>query len=172
MATSQPAGDITQSFDKLLKAYISYRLIHYQPTHHAIKNEFVSHIDYDFIGTGQKPLKRGFTFSVLLSKLIIDRYSKDPDFYKNIYMSRQLFSKIINKPTYQPTRETVMKCCIGLKLTEADAEELMASAGHAFSPAFDLDLVIKMCLSVRCYDPMVIDQLLETYNVKPLFAHD
>lgn len=158
------------TLESLLKAYQQYRLIHYHPLDMEIRDNQFNNLSIRAFDALELQKAKDKSFSQLLSQFISKRYQKDADFYKDIYMSRQLFSKMINNPDYRPTRETVMKCCIGLKLGERDAELLMMSAGHAFSPALDLDLIVKMCLAKRCYNPLLIDQLLAKHNVEPLFS--
>lgn len=163
-------GDKQFTLQELMDAYKDYRLIHYHPLDtKPYQNQFnnLSSRVFDAIELNEV---KDQSFSSMLSEFVNKKYKKDADFYKDIYMSRQLFSKIINNQNYQPTRETVMKCCVGLKLGERDAQLLMMSAGYSFSSALDLDLIVKMCLAKRCYDPMRIDQLLVKHQVKPLFA--
>jgi hypothetical protein len=164
----QLVGDMKKNLEALLKAYASYRLINYDPLDTTVrKNQFkeVSYRvikDVDFI--------KDKSFSNLLSDFIGQRFDKDANFYNQIYMSRQLFSKIINDSAYRPTRETVMQCCIGLKLGERDAQLLMESAGYGFSRNLDLDLIVKFCIANRVYEPEKIDQMLVKHQMKPLFA--
>jgi hypothetical protein len=170
MIKRQPPGDMAFTLESLLAAYQQYRLIHYHPLDTQVyKNQFANE-SFRLLTADELNKVKEKPFSVMLSEFIQKRFDKDADFYNGIEMSRQLFSKIINQPDYQPTRETVMKCCIGLKLGERDAQLLMMSAGYAFSSALDLDLIVKMCLAKRCYQPLLIDQLLEKHKIKPLFA--
>ncbi len=163
-------GDMHYTLQQLIDAYQKYRLIHYHPLDtKEYKNQFYN-LSKRAFNSMELELVKDQSFSTMLSEFINKKYKKDADFYKDIEMSRQLFSKIINNPNYQPTRETVMKCCIGLRLGERDAQLLMTSAGYSFSSALDLDLIIKMCIAKRCYQKMEIDQLLVKNNLKPLFA--
>ena len=163
-------GDMHFTLQELMDAYKEYRLIHYHPLDtKEYKNQF-NNLSKRAFNYMELELLKDQSFSSMLSEFINKKYKKDADFYKDIEMSRQLFSKIINNPDYQPTRETVMKCCIGLRLGERDAQLLMTSAGYSFSSALDLDLIIKMFLAKRCYEKMKIDQLLVKNNVKPLFS--
>ena len=163
-------GDMHFTLQELMDAYKEYRLIHYNPLDtNEYRNQF-NILSRRAFNPKELALVKDQSFSSLLSEFVNKKYKKDADFYKDIEMSRQLFSKIINNPDYQPTRETVMKCCIGLRLGERDAQLLMTAAGYSFSSALDLDLIIKMCIAKRCYEKMKIDQLLVKNNVKPLFA--
>lgn len=54
--------------------------------------------------------------------------------YKKSGMSKQTFSKIRSRtnPDYRPKKETVLQLIIGLRLTLAQAESLLESAGYLF----------------------------------------
>lgn len=161
-------GDMKHTLAKLLEEYTSYRLINYDPLDTKIhvnqffakSNRLIEDID----------LIKDKSFSELLNEFISKRFKKDTEFYHQIYMSRQLFSKIINHPDYQPTRETVMRCCIGLKLGERDAQLLMESAGYGFSRNLDLDLIVKFCIAKRIYETATIDSMLTAHQVQALFS--
>ena len=163
-------GDMHFTLQELMDAYKEYRLIHYNPLDtNEYRNQF-NILSRRAFNPKELSLVKDQSFSSMLSEFVNKKYKKDADFYKDIEMSRQLFSKMINNPDYQPTRETVMKCCIGLRLGERDAQLLMTAAGYSFSSALDLDLIIKMCIAKRCYEKMKIDQLLVKNNLKPLFS--
>ena len=101
---------MAKTIQELLIAYQSYRLINYDPLDEEKRlNQFKmeSHRVFD-----DYSLIKDDSFSQLLNQLITEKYSKDAEFYKKIYMTRQHFSKIINDPDYQPTRETVMRCVV------------------------------------------------------------
>ena len=63
-----------------------------------------------------------------------------------------------------------MKCCIGIKLGERDAQLLMESAGYGFSRAKEVDLIIKFCIAKKVYGKELIEALLSQYKQKILFA--
>lgn len=157
-----------KTIEALLKAYASYRLINYDPLDTTVRKNQFNEVSYRVIKDIN--LVKEKSFSQLLNEYISKRYEKDPAFYKQIYMSRQLFSKIINDSRYRPTRETVMRCCIGLKLGERDAQLLMESAGYGFSRNLDLDLIVKFCIANRVYEPEKIDAMLVKHQMEPLFT--
>ena len=157
-----------KTIEALLKAYASYRIINYDPLDTKVRiNQFKEQSTRVFQDVD---LIKDKSFSRLLSDFVGKRFDKDANFYKQIYMSRQLFSKIINDAAYRPTRETVLKCCIGLQLGERDAQLLMESAGYGFSRNLELDLIVKFCIANRVYEPDKIDAMLVKHHVEPLFA--
>ena len=61
-------------------------------------------------------------------------------------MSRKVFSAIFSRKNYHPSKNTVLALCLALKLDRAAAEDLMARAGYAFSPADTTDCVVRCFL--------------------------
>lgn len=110
------------------------------------------------------------SFSSLLLRLIEEEKVDHVTFYKRAGLDRKIFSKIVNDPSYHPSRSTVLLCCIGLQLNIQEAEMLLESAGYSLSLSDDFDLVIRYCLSNDIYDPMDIDELLYTVTGKTLVS--
>jgi hypothetical protein len=159
---------MNETLETLKKEYISYRLINYDPLDTEERINPYHNRSIRVVKDIERIKEK--SFSSLLSEFVNVRFEKDSDFYSAIEMSRQLFSKIINHKYYQPTRETVMKCCIGLELGERDAQLLMESAGYGFSRAKELDLIIKFCIAKRVYDKELIDALLIEHKQKAFFS--
>lgn len=65
--------------------------------------------------------------------------------YKNGGLSKQQFSKIRSSKNlnYRPHKETVIQLAIGMRLTFAQTETLMASAGFIFEEKNPLDKIVK-----------------------------
>jgi hypothetical protein len=85
-------------------------------------------------------------------------------------MKADTFSKILYGRNKAVKKENVMKLCVGLELTLAQAEEFMASAGYIFSKAIMLDAVIKSCLYHRIYNPICVNIELAENGVEELFV--
>ena len=110
------------------------------------------------------------SFSSLLLHLISEQNISNAEFYKRASLDRKTFSKIINESNYHPSKATVLLCCIGLQLSEEEAEFLLKSAGYALSLSDDYDLVIRYCLENSIYNPMDIDELLYEITDKTLIS--
>ncbi len=80
--------------------------------------------------------------------------------YKNCGISKQHFSKIRSnrKSTYHPRKETVLQLAIGLRLTLAQTENLLESAGYIFEEKNIVDEIFKKHIANLDYDIMVINE--------------
>ncbi len=108
------------------------------------------------------------SFSSEVIRMVKERYKKDSDFYRAAGIDKRTFHKIRSDFGYKPSRMTAFRCCIGLKLDVAEAEELLRLAGMAFSPNDPDDLVIKFCLEKGIKDIPGINYMLYTYATRPL----
>ncbi len=84
----------------------------------------------------------------------------DPEFYKKLNLSKQMFSKVRSNANYQPTKNTAIIFCLGLELDLEQATDLLARAGFALSPSNRLDLFVKSCFIYKMYDLNWIDLYL------------
>ena len=88
----------------------------------------------------------GETFSHMLIRLIDEKGYSDPDVYKRANVDRKHFSKIRSNMNYHPKRKTVLAFSIALELSLDETEDLMMSAGYAFSYASKFDKIVKFCI--------------------------
>lgn len=74
--------------------------------------------------------------------------------YKNCGMSKQNFSKIRSSKNknYHPHKETVIQLAIGMRLTLAQTETLLSSAGFIFEEGNPVDRIVKQHISNQDYD--------------------
>ena len=74
-------------------------------------------------------------------------------------MSKQNFSKIRSRtdPDYRPKKETVLQLIIGLRLTLAQAESLLESAGYLFDEKNPVDSIFKEHISHLDFDILKIN---------------
>lgn len=96
----------------------------------------------------------------------------DPEFYKKLNLSKQMFSKVRSNPHYQPTKNTAVIFCLGLELDLEQATDLMARAGYAFSPSNKLDLFVKSCFVYKMYDFAQIDLYLAKQGYPMLLKYE
>ncbi len=70
---------------------------------------------------------------------------KESLIYKRCNMDKRTYSKIKNTdtPNYHPRKNNVLALIIGMRLTLAEAEDLLASAGYAFAKDDEFDQIIK-----------------------------
>ena len=86
------------------------------------------------------------TFAEMLIFYLNIRNEKASNFYRAVNIDRRLFSKILNND-YHPSKDTVIRMCIGLRLTLNQSVDLLSRADYAFNPSKAMDLVIMRGIS-------------------------
>ena len=92
------------------------------------------------------------TFQEKLLDYIDQKGMTNREFYKAAFLDRKLFSAIKNNVNYQPSKETAVACCFGLKLSLKDARDLLGLAGFELSLSIKWDKVVYYCLENKIYD--------------------
>ena len=100
------------------------------------------------------------TFSEYLLDLLKERNGKDSEVYKRAEVSKQLFSKILNNPDYQPTKSTVIQLALGLQLDLPQTQKLLEKAGYALTRSSKTDLVVKYYIERKIYNVTFINEAL------------
>ena len=100
------------------------------------------------------------TFSEYLLDLLKERSGKDSEVYKRAEVSKQLFSKILNHPDYQPTKSTVIQLALGLELDLAQTQKLLGKAGFALTRSSKADLVVQYYIERKIYNVTFINEAL------------
>ena len=94
-------------------------------------------------------IKEKMTFHEKLNeyiyRTIFFKRCKESSIYKRCNMDKRTYSKIKNTdtPNYHPRKNNVFSLIIGMRLTLAEAEDLLASAGYAFAKDDEFDQIIK-----------------------------
>ena len=102
------------------------------------------------------------TFSEYLLDLLKERDGKDSEVYKRAEVSKQLFSKILNNPDYQPSKSTVIQLALGLELDLVQTQKLLGKAGYALTRSSKTDLVVQYYIERKIYNVTFINEAL--YN--------
>lgn len=100
------------------------------------------------------------TFSEYLLDLLKERNGKDSEVYKRAEVSKQLFSKILSHPDYQPTKSTVIQLALGLQLDLAQTQKLLGRAGYALTRSSRADLVVQYYIERKIYNVTFINEAL------------
>ena len=108
------------------------------------------------------------TFSSEVMRMVNRKYIKMSSFYLPAGIDKRTFNKIKNDYLYRPSRSTAMKCCLGLKLNRAEAEELMRLAGFSFSPSDPSDLVVMFCIEKEIWDLASVNYLMASFDIRDL----
>ena len=102
---------------------------------------------------------KGKSFGQTLMKYIIASGMENAEVYKKANIDRKLFSKIIGKNDYTPRTDTIISLALALELNIIQTDELLKSAGRAFSGS-ERDLLLRACIEHKIYDIIRIDTLL------------
>lgn len=88
--------------------------------------------------------------------------------YKRAGISRQLYSKIVSNKVKRVSKRTVFQFCVGLMLSYYDAEDLLESAGYAFSKSSYEDMAFAWCLKNGVYNLLDVNEILVGCNCEPI----
>ena len=105
------------------------------------------------------------TFQEYLFYLIESKKLKNSDVYKRAIVTKQLFSKIKQNPTYHPDKATAIRLCVGAMLNLDETKDLLARAGYALSPCDKRDIIFTYFIEHGVYDMIEIDIVLEEYGL-------
>jgi hypothetical protein len=108
-------------------------------------------------------------FFGLLTKFIDRAGLTEPEFYNRSYISTAVFSNM-RSDNYKPSKPSVLKSIIGLKLDYIDASALLEKAGYTFVWSDAKDLTIIFCIMNGIYDPIEVDELLLSIGENSLFS--
>lgn len=100
---------------------------------------------------------------------IIDIYESNSAFYNHCNISRQVFSKM-QEANYDPTKETMYKILIGLRLSIMDSVILMENAGYTFTYKNTTQLIIIFCILNELFNTQDVDILLSEFGEETLFS--
>ena len=106
-------------------------------------------------------------YSYLLE--LMDKYGfdKNSDLYDKANISRQYWSKLINKER-QPSLETTLKIVFALKLTNQECKYLLKKAGYTLASSSTYALIIRYSIENKIYDLNKVNDLLEEHGFKAI----
>ena len=110
------------------------------------------------------------TFPVLLNRLREDRKMEARELYKKAFIDRKLYSQIMGKRHYQPSKYTTIAFGLALELPYEDFKVFLQSAGFSLNHNAEFDLVIKYCVQNKIYNVLTVNEMLESRNLRVLTA--
>ena len=108
------------------------------------------------------------SFAAHVVLAVRDRFGGDaPRVYAAAKITRQAYSQIVSDETHKISKRTAVRFAFALRLTPAEAGELLKSAGYAFSNSLTEDFILQACLE---NNPPVwnlddVNMLLREYRV-------
>ena len=105
------------------------------------------------------------TFQEYLLYLIESKGMTNAEVYKRAIITKQTFSKIKNNPKYHPDKATVIRLCVGARLSLDESKDLLARAGYALSPCDMQDVIFSFYIENKHYNMIDIDIKLEEYGL-------
>ena len=108
------------------------------------------------------------TFTNKVKHLMSAQGLTGPDLCKRIMMDRRLWSKLNSDSEYQPSKETAMAICIGLRLNIEQAQDLLGSAGYTLSDTRKQDVVMCYFFENGIYDIDAVNDILDRFGFKCL----
>ena len=103
-----------------------------------------------------------------LMALIREKGMKEPDVYRAALIDRKLFSKITSDQNYKPAKDTCIALAYALKLTLAEANDLLSRAGYTLSHSNKRDVILEYFFSAGKYNLFDINEILSQMNQQPL----
>ena len=86
--------------------------------------------------------------------------------YARAGVSRQIYSRIVSWEDSRADKNTVMRFCLGLQLTKAEADGLMQAAGYAFSLSLPVDCVVVHAIEHKIWNINDVAEILQRVNSK------
>ncbi|MBQ4089307.1 MAG: hypothetical protein IJC56_05425 [Clostridia bacterium] len=92
------------------------------------------------------------------------------EFYSRAGLDRKLYSALKRgSKSYQPSRNTAIRCCFALRLPIERTELFLKAAGYALSYAKKQDLIIRYCIERQIWSIFDVDDLLDALGENILF---
>ena len=122
----------------------------------------------EYISRHRVNKKKADDFVTYLYELM-DKYGfdKNSDLYDKANISRQYWSKLINKER-QPSLETTLKIVVALKLTNQECKYLLKKAGYTLASSSTYALIIRYSIENKIYDLNKVNDLLEEHGFKAI----
>lgn len=103
-----------------------------------------------------------------LMALIREKGMKEPEVYRAAQIDRKLFSKITSDQDYKPSKDTCVALAYALKLSLAEANDLLSRAGYTLSHSNKRDVILEYFFSSGKFNLFDINEVLSQLNQRPL----
>ena len=109
------------------------------------------------------------SFSEMLIQYMEQINVKESDICWKANTTRQYFSEIKNNADYKPTKKEAISLGMALKLSLEEMSDFIGKAGYELTDNSKFDIIIKYCISQKCYDIVEINQILFRFE-QPLLG--
>ena len=92
------------------------------------------------------------TFVQMLQAYMRKKNLLETQVYKAAMMDRRLFSKIMCDINYKPSKDTALALIFALKLSLAEAQDLLERAGYTLSHSIKRDIIIEYFIKEQIYN--------------------
>ena len=117
------------------------------------KRSIMIHHDWDCTAPETAPLdletmlqNRGETFSCMLLRLQEEKGLSGSELYHKAWVSKSVYSKIINNINYTPAKITAIAFGLALELSWPTFNDLIQSAGYSMTNSNKFDTIIEYCV--------------------------
>lgn len=108
------------------------------------------------------------SFSALLIRYVRDRFEGDaPRVYRAARINRKTYSAIISDELRAVSKRTAVAFALALRLTRAEADEFLCSAGFALSPSIREDIIFSACIDAGICDLARVNRILVAHQSRP-----
>lgn len=104
------------------------------------------------------------SFSPYLVRLLREKGLDHVSVYKKAGIDRKLFSKIISRPEYTPSKKTVLALAISMEMDIDETRVFLEKAGYALSKSILTDVIVTYFISRGIHDMSIIAKALDCYG--------
>lgn len=112
--------------------------------------------------------QRHETFREMLLRKIQERGITNVQCYTSAFVSRSVFSSILTKKNYTPSKQTVAALALALELPIEEALELFGKAGYYLTNTNPFDIIIEYFIEQGNYDLFDVNDALYRHGLPPL----
>lgn len=94
------------------------------------------------------------------------RGAKDSEVYKAAQVDKRLFSKMVSKREYKPSKDTAIALALALELSLDEANDMLSRAGYTFSHSNKRDIIIEFFFREKVYSLIDANAVLYRLNQK------
>lgn len=105
------------------------------------------------------------TFRDMLLRKIAEKGINNSECYNKAFVSKSVFSDILNKPDYIPKKNTVAAFVIALSLPPEEALDMFGKAGYYLTRNSKFDTIIWDFIESGRYDIFEINEVLDSYGL-------